>query len=102
MADYSTTALNFNASAKQDLDLTQFSQMVTLTWWHLIRVIELTIFQEKKPVSDACSVLIKQNWKWLEKDNNALEIRVYMSGRSLLGIKLVDINREICDIFGNG
>ena len=30
---------------------------------------------------------------------NVLEIRSYAKGRSLLGIKAVDIRREVCDIY---
>jgi hypothetical protein len=33
-----------------------------------------------------------------KRANNALEIRVYVKGRSLLGIKLVNIHCEVCDI----
>lgn len=31
-----------------------------------------------------------------------LEIRAYIKGRTLLGIKHVDIHREVCDIYGEG
>ena len=33
---------------------------------------------------------------------NVLEIRAYIKGRSLLGIKAVDIHPEVCDIYGEG
>ena len=33
---------------------------------------------------------------------NVLEIRAYIKGRSLLGIKAEDIHREVCDIYGEG
>ena len=33
---------------------------------------------------------------------NVLENGAYIKGRSLLGIKAVDIHREVCDIYGEG
>lgn len=33
---------------------------------------------------------------------DVLEIRAYIKGRTLLGIKPVDIHREVCDIYGEG
>ena len=41
--------------------------------------------------------------KWQEiKLKNVLEISAYIKGRSLLGIKAVDIQPEVCDIYGEG
>ena len=37
-----------------------------------------------------------------KRAENVLEIRSYIKGRSLLGIKAVDIHREVCDIYGEG
>ena len=37
-----------------------------------------------------------------KRAENVLEIRDYIKGRSLLGIKAVDIHREVCDIYGEG
>ena len=37
-----------------------------------------------------------------KRAENVLEIRAYIKGRSLLGIKDVDIHREVCDIYGDG
>ena len=37
-----------------------------------------------------------------KRPENVLEIRAYIKGRSLLGIKAVDIHREVCDIYGEG
>ena len=34
-----------------------------------------------------------------KRAENVLEIRAYIEGRSLLGIKAVDIHREVCDIY---
>ena len=36
-----------------------------------------------------------------KRAENVLEIRVYIKGRSLLGIKAVDIHLEVCDIYGD-
>ena len=35
-----------------------------------------------------------------KRAENVLEIRAYTKGRSLLGIRAVDIHREVCDIYG--
>ena len=35
-----------------------------------------------------------------KRAENVLEIRAYIKGRSLLGIKAADIHREVCDIYG--
>ena len=35
-----------------------------------------------------------------KRDENILEIRAYIKSRSLLGIKALDIHREVCDIYG--
>ena len=32
--------------------------------------------------------------------HNVLEISAFIKGRSQLGIKPLDINREVCDIYG--
>ena len=37
-----------------------------------------------------------------KRAENVREIRAYIKGRSLLGIKAVDIHREVCDIYGEG
>ena len=37
-----------------------------------------------------------------KRAKNVLEIKAYIKGRSLLGIKAVDIQREVCDIYGEG
>ena len=37
-----------------------------------------------------------------KRAENVLEIRAYIKGRSLLGIKAVDIHCEVCDIYGEG
>ena len=39
-----------------------------------------------------------------KRAENVLEIRAYIKGtcRSLLGIKAADINRDVCDIYGEG
>lgn len=36
------------------------------------------------------------------RENNTLEIRTYIKGRIILGIKQVDIHSEVCDICMNG
>lgn len=41
-------------------------------------------------------------YKTVKNANNGLEIRGYIKSRSLLGIKPVDVRREVCDIYGNG
>ena len=37
-----------------------------------------------------------------KRAENVLEIRAYIKGMSLLGIKAVDIHREVCGIYGEG
>ena len=37
-----------------------------------------------------------------KRAENVLEIRAYIKGRSLLGIKAVDIYHKVCDIYGEG
>ena len=37
-----------------------------------------------------------------KRAENVLEIRAYIKGRSLLGIKAVDIHRKVCDIYEVG
>ena len=37
-----------------------------------------------------------------KRAENVLEIRAYMKGRTLLGIKAVDIYREVFDTYGEG
>ena len=37
-----------------------------------------------------------------KRAENSMEIRAYITVRSLLGLKPVDIHREVCDIFGDG
>ena len=37
-----------------------------------------------------------------KRAENVLEIRAYIKGRSLLGVKAVDIHRQVCDIYGVG
>jgi len=37
-----------------------------------------------------------------KRAESVLEIRAYIKGRSLLGLKPVDIHCEICDIYGQG
>ena len=37
-----------------------------------------------------------------KRAENVLGIRAYTKGRSLLGIKAVDIHHEVCDIYGGG
>ena len=37
-----------------------------------------------------------------KRAENVIEIRAYIKGRSLLGLKPVDIHREVCDIYGKG
>jgi len=37
-----------------------------------------------------------------KRAESVLEIRAYIKGRSLLGLKPVDIHREVCDIYGQG
>ena len=37
-----------------------------------------------------------------KRAENVNEIRAYFKGRSLLGIKAVDIHRKVCDIYGEG
>lgn len=37
-----------------------------------------------------------------KRANNALQIRTFIKGRTILSIKPVDIHREVCDICGNG
>ena len=37
-----------------------------------------------------------------KRAENVVEIRDYIKDRSLLGIKAVDIQREVCDIYGEG
>ena len=37
-----------------------------------------------------------------KRAENVIEIRAYIKGRSLLGLKPVDIHREVCDIYGQG
>ena len=37
-----------------------------------------------------------------KRAENVLEIRLYIKGRLLLGIKAIDIHREVCDIYGEG
>ena len=37
-----------------------------------------------------------------KRAENVLETKAYIKGRSLLGIKAVDIHREVCDIYGEG
>ena len=37
-----------------------------------------------------------------KRAGNVLEIRAYIKGRSLHGIKAVDIHRKVCDIYGEG
>ena len=37
-----------------------------------------------------------------KRAENVLEIMANTKGRSILGIKVVDIHREVCDIYGEG
>ena len=37
-----------------------------------------------------------------KRAENVLEIRAYIRGRSLLGLKSKDIHQEVCDIYGDG
>ena len=37
-----------------------------------------------------------------KRAENVLEIMANIKGRSILGIKAVDIHREVCDIYGEG
>ena len=37
-----------------------------------------------------------------KRAENVFEIRTCLKGRSLLGIKAVDIHRAVCDIYGKG
>ena len=37
-----------------------------------------------------------------KRAENVLEIRAYIKGRLLLGIKAVDFHREVCDIYREG
>ena len=37
-----------------------------------------------------------------KRAENVIEIKAYIKGRSLLGLKPVDIHREVCDIYGQG
>ena len=37
-----------------------------------------------------------------KRGENSKEIRAYIKGRSLLGLKPVDIHREVCEIYGEG
>ena len=37
-----------------------------------------------------------------KRAEHVLEIRAFIKGRSLLGIKAVDIHHEVCDIYGEG
>ena len=37
-----------------------------------------------------------------KRAENVLDIRAYIKGRSLFGIKAVAIHREVCDIYGKG
>ena len=37
-----------------------------------------------------------------KRAGNVLEIRAYIKGRSLHGIKAVDIHRKVCDIYAEG
>ena len=37
-----------------------------------------------------------------QRAENVLEIRAYIKGWSLLGIRAEDIHHEVCDIYGEG
>ena len=37
-----------------------------------------------------------------KRAERVFEIRAYIKGRSVLGLKPVDIHRDVCDIFGQG
>ena len=37
-----------------------------------------------------------------KRAKNSMKIRTYTQARSLLGVKPVDIHRDVCDIYGDG
>ena len=37
-----------------------------------------------------------------KRAENSMEIKAYIKARSLIGLKPVNIHREVCDIYGKG